>query len=601
MKPEKEKKPSVFQRLTPYMGKRRVLFPLSYLLSVISAVTGVLPFVYIRRVVYEVMQEVTARDYVAIRHAAWMALFFAVLTVVIYFFALMVSHFAAFQVEIGLQEQTMRRIFAKPLGYFSTRSVGKIRKVVQDGAGATHSFLAHNLPDVAGAVVTPVILLVLMFVIDWRLGLACLLPTICGYLIMAMMQGRGIGKEFQKKYFDSLEEMSAESVEYVRAIPVVKTFGQSIHSFKRFYGSIINYRDWVSKYTIAWRKPYSLYTTVMQGAAFCLVPVAILILRSGGATPETVANFVFFLVIAPTFAGSMMRIMYLDQNKMMVTTVLDRLDGLLDFPEAVYGTEPVSPENADLCFEGVSFTYDGATGKAVDNVSFTVPTGKTVALVGMSGGGKTTVARLAARFRDADAGKISIGGVPIRDYPKKQLMDTVAFVFQNTKLFKKTILENITYGTEDYTREALDAAIDMSQSREIIDALPEGFDTMIGHTGTFLSGGEQQRIALARAILKDAPVILLDEATAFADPENEQRIQKALQFLRQGKTCLMIAHRLSGITDVDEILVMDAGRIVQRGTHAELAAIDGPYRTMWTEYRASADWTMGVTKGGDRE
>jgi ATP-binding cassette subfamily B protein len=524
---------------------------------------------------------------------AWLAFASALAGVIVYFLALMSSHLAAFHVEVGLQKTAMQKIMHLPLGFFDVHSSGKIRKIVNDGAGTTHTFLAHQLPDMAGSVVSPVILLALIFAIDWRMGLASLVPIALGFITMKFMMSNE-GRTFQKAYFDSLEEMSSESVEYVRGIPVVKTFGQSIFSFKRFYSSIIRYKEMVLAYTLLWRAPMSFYTVIMQSAVFFLIPASIFLIGRGASSALVLADFVFYILISPIFTMLLMRSMYFQQNSLIAEQAIDRLEGLTDYPEMQYSNSAKNLDSYSLEFRDVSFSYDGADKKAVDQVSFRLNEGETIALVGASGGGKTTIARLAARFWDADEGSVSLGGVNVRDIPKKELMNCISFVFQSTKLLKGSLRDNIVFGKDGVTEAEIQSAIDASQSREIIDGLPDGLETVIGSKGTYLSGGEQQRIALARAIVKNAPVVLLDEATAFADPENEHLIQKALRELSRGKTTLMIAHRLTSVLYADHILVIDDGRIAEEGTHAQLLEQGGLYTTMWNEYQQSVAWKIGT-------
>ncbi len=400
------------------------------------------------------------------------------------------------------------------------------------------------------------------------------------------------GKKYQQAYFDAMEEMSSEAVEYVRGIPVVKTFGQSVYAFKRFVGSITRYRDMVISFTLMWRNPMSFYTAIMQSTAFFLVPFAILFITNGGELTKVITDFIFYLLIAPSFTLLFMRSMYFQNYATMAKETIDRFDATLDFPDMLFKEESEKPKTYDLEFKDVKFAYPNTKTNAVDGISFKINEGETVALIGASGGGKTTIARLAARFWDIQSGEITIGGHSIKDLSRKNLMDSVSFVFQNTKLFKKSLRDNIIYGRENADEQSIQKAIDLSQSREIIDNLPDGLETHIGKEGTYLSGGEQQRIALARAILKDAPIVLLDEATAFADPENEHLIQSALQELSKNKTTLMIAHRLTSVQNVDKILVIDKGKIAEQGTHDELLSAGGIYKQMWEEYQKSVAWTV---------
>jgi ATP-binding cassette, subfamily B, bacterial IrtA/YbtP len=590
---QKEKKKFILKRFTPYMGKKKVLLPLSLVLSAISAVLNILPFVLVWFVIRNILSVPDSTDMSGVGFYAWLAFASAVAGVVVYFLALMSSHLAAFHVEVGLQKVGMEKIMSMPLGFFDKYSTGKLRKIVNDGAGTTHTFLAHQLPDMAGSIVSPIILLILMFIVDWRMGVASLFPLVLGFITMNFMMNAE-GKKFQKMYYDSLESMSSETVEYVRGIPVVKTFGQTIFSFKRFHDSIMKYKEMVHAYTLLWRKPMSFYTVIMECASFFLVPIAIILIGRGASLPVVIADFVFYMLITPIFTVLLMRTMYFQQNAMIAEQAIDRLDNLLDYPDMNFTESPKNLREHSLEFRNVVFSYDGSSQRAIDKVSFKLNEGETIALVGASGGGKTTIARLAARFWDVDKGEVLVGGINVKDIPKKELMDNISFVFQTAKLFKGSLRENIVFGKENVNSRTINQAIDFSQSREIIDNLPDGLDTVIGSKGTYLSGGEQQRIALARAIVKDAPVILLDEATAFADPENEHLIQKALRQLSRRKTTLMIAHRLTTVQNVDRILVIDKGRIAEEGSHGELLNGDGIYKAMWDEYQKSIAWKISA-------
>ena len=589
----KKKKEFVLKRFTPYMGKKKALLPLALVLSGISAVLNILPYVLVWYIARDILSSSQDIDISNISFYAWLAFASAMGGIVVYFCALLSSHLAAFRVEVGLQKVGMQKIMSMPLGFFDQYSSGKMRKIVNDGAGTTHTFLAHQLPDMAGTVVSPIILIVLILTVDWRMGLASLVPIILGFITMKFMTSTK-GKQFQKNYFDSLEEMSSESVEYVRGIPVVKTFGQSIFSFKRFYNSIIRYKEMVHAYTLLWRKPMSFYTIIMQSAAFFLIPMAIFLVGNGENLALVLADFIFYLLISPIFTMLLMKSMYFQQNSMIAEQAIDRLDTLLNYPAMSYSKSPKTIKSHSLEFKNIAFSYEGTDKRAVDGISFKLSEGETIALVGASGGGKTTIARLAARFWDADEGEVLVGGINVKDISKKELMDNISFVFQSTKLFKGTLKENIVFGKKNVTEADIRNAVDSSQSQEIIEGLRDGLDTVIGSKGTYLSGGEQQRIALARAFVKNAPIVLLDEATAFADPENEHLIQKALKELSRGKTTLMIAHRLTSVRNVDKILVIENGQIAEEGTHEALMSKGGLYKTMWDEYQQSVAWKIGA-------
>lgn len=580
------------------MGKRKVLLPAAMLLSALSALAGMLPYILIWLIVRELLEhgEITSSGNVVTY--AWWAAGMAVASIVLYFAALMSSHLAAFRVESNLRKEAMRQIVRMPLGFLDINTSGRIRKIIDDNAGVTHSFLAHQLPDLAATFLVPLVAAILIFVFDWILGLACIVPVIIAMLVMGFMMNAE-GRQFMKSYMTSLEEMNTEAVEYVRGIPVVKVFQQTIYSFKNFHRCIMNYNKMVFGYTRMWEKPMSLYTGIINGFVFFLAPLAILLIGYSGNYASVLLNFFLFVLITPVFSQSIMKSMYLNQALGQASEAIGRLENLVAYEHLTVVEHPQPVKEFSIQFEKVSFSYPGANQKAVDDVSFTIPQGNTVALVGASGGGKTTIARLVPRFWEATEGKVLIGGINVREIAPEELMKYISFVFQNTKLFKTSLLENIKYGNPDATMEEVERAVDMAQCREIINKLPLGLNTKIGTEGTYLSGGEQQRIVLARAILKNAPIIVLDEATAFADPENEHLIQQALKELTKGKTVLMIAHRLSSITDADNILVIDKGKIAEQGTHANLLGKQGIYYHMWNEYQQSVRWTIGKEVSND--
>jgi ATP-binding cassette subfamily B protein len=582
-------------KLQAYMTGRKALLPGALALSAISSLAGMLPYLFIWFIVRELFIAGAGFSPGRIYTYAWWAVGTAIAGILLYFAALSFSHLAAFRVEANMRRQAMRKIVHMPLGFFDNNTTGRIRKIIDDNASITHSFLAHQMPDLAGAILTPLTAFVLIFVFDWRLGLACLVPIIVAMMLMGFMMG-GKGRYFMQSYMTSLEEMNTEAVEYVRGIPVVKVFQQTVFSFKNFHNCIMKYMDMVSAYTRMWEKPMSSYTVIINGFAFFLVPVAILLIGHSGNYTPVILNLFLYVLVTPVFGQSIMKSMYLSQALGQAGEAVTRMENLTSAAQLSVPASPKPIIGHDIRFINVSFTYPGANQKAVDRLDFTIPAGKTVALVGASGSGKTTIARLVPRFWDASEGQVCIGGTDVKDIDPKELMNHISFVFQNTRLFKTSLLDNIRYGNPSASLETVERAVDLAQCREIIDKLPDGLNTKIGTEGTYLSGGEQQRILLARAILKGAPIIVLDEATAFTDPENEHLIQQALAKLTKGKTVLMIAHRLTSVQGADAILVIDKGKITEQGTHQELLDKQGIYATMCSEYQQSVQWTIKASR-----
>ena len=579
------------KRLGAYMGRRKWLLPCSVGLSAVNCLLSLVPFILLWLVVRMLLTAERDLADTPLWDYALAAFIVSVTNVLLYFAALILSHLAAFRIETNMRRKAMQRLMRVPLGFFDTQNTGRMRKIIDEDSGQTHTFVAHLLPDVASCVVAPIGIIVLLFSVDWQLGAAAMIPLIGAIGIMGYMMNPK-NNQFQRLYLDAQEKMGAEAVEYVRGIPVVKVFQQTVFSFKRFYDSIISYRDLVIKCTLVWHTPMSFYILAINAFAFVLVPTAIILIGHGGDTTTIVANVILYVVIAPLIASNVMKAMYLSQDLFMANEAVERLEQLTHIAPLSQHDDPKRAEAYDIRFNNVSFRYEGAEKDAVSHINLTIPEGKTVALVGASGSGKTTIARLIPRFWDVRQGSVTIGGVDVRDMRKDELMRNVSFVFQNTRLFKTSLIENLRYGNPDATTEQINRAIDLSQSREIIDRLPQGLDTVIGAEGTYLSGGEQQRIVLARAILKDAPIVVLDEATAFADPENEQLIRKALAHLTQGKTVLMIAHRLTTVQDADSIVVVNDGEIVEQGTHEELLSEAKYYHRMWNEYQQSVSWKL---------
>lgn len=522
----------------------------------------------------------------------WTAVIVSAGGIVIYFLGLLCTHSAAFRVSKNMKKAALEHIAELPMGFFDRQTSGRLRKIIDENTELTETFLAHQLPDMVGALVLPVAVLILLFIFDWRLGLLCLLPMVISFIFQSrMFVGKNAG--FMKTYLDTLEEMNAQAVEYVRGVPVVKVFQQTVFSFKNFYHAIMKYKDFASGYSLNCRVPMVGYTIASNGAAFVLIPAAILLLKNTADPVQFLLDFMFYILFSPLCASIMGRIRYVAEASMQAGQAAERLDMVLKEPVLKEPEVSRKPENTSVSYVDVSFTYTGTAGPAVDHVSFSIPAGNTVALVGTSGGGKTTAASLLPRFFDADGGKVCIGSVDVRDIKTQELMNYVAFVFQDTHLFKASVRENIRLGRPTAAEKEIITALHMAQCDDIIAKLPNGIDTVIGEKGIYLSGGEQQRLALARAILKDAPIIVLDEATAFADSENEAAIQKAFAQLTHNKTVLMIAHRLSTVKNADRIHVMEDGRLVESGTHQELVKLGKIYAKMWNDYQSSIRWKLG--------
>lgn len=586
---------SNLSRLMGYAGRHRILTYLSWALSAASALLALVPFWYLWRIIHDVL-EVSPRFERAGQVAGygWAAVGFAVLSILIYIAALMCSHLSAFRVAANIRKDLMRHIASLPLGVIEKYGSGKLRRIVNTSSSATENYLAHRLPDKAGAIATPAGLLFLLLAFDWRLGLLSLIPVVLGFLIMMKMTGSGMERKMEE-YQNALADMSNEAVEYVRGIPVVKTFGQTIFSFKRFKASIDNYEKWVIAYTKALRLPMMFYTTAINGVFAFLIAGGIFFSR-GGVTKELLLNLIFYIIITPVIGTTLTKIMFMSEDGMIVGDALGRIDEVLKERPLPESGKKYVPLEASITLEQVTFSY--GEGNALEDVSLSIKEGQTVALVGPSGGGKTTLANLAARFFDPQKGKISIGGIDIREIPKETLMEQVSFVFQNSRLLKDSILENVRMGRPGASREEVRQALRAAQCQDIVEKLPNGMDTVVGADGVYLSGGEQQRIAIARGILKNAPILILDEATAFADPDNEVRVGQALSELSKGKTVVMIAHRLSSITKADRIYVLREGHIEEQGTFRQLLAENGLFARMWKNYSEAAQWKITKEKIG---
>ena len=584
------KKQSNLSRLLTIAGSYRYLTYASWILSAISALIALVPYYFIWQVMREVLE--VAPDFSRaqnLTYNGWMAVMFAVIAVLVYIAGLMCSHLGAFRIATNLRLQSMNHIVKLPLGFAEHFGSGKLRKIVNESSAATETYLAHQLPDRANALATPCGLLVLLFVFDWRLGLLSLAPVLLGFLIMMAMTGKEMQQKM-KEYQNALDDMSNEAVEYVRGIPVVKTFGQTIFSFKKFKDSIDRYKVWVIAYTKQLRTPMMFYTAAINGVFVFLIAGALLFTQDQ-VTTEFLLNLVFYIIITPIISVTLTRIMFQSENAMIVDDALQRIDSVLNLEPLKETAHPKHPKDGSVELEQVHFSYDGEK-EVLKGISISIPAGQTVAFVGPSGGGKTTLANLISRFFDPQSGTVRVGGVDVRDIPKEELMNTVSFVFQNSRLIKASIFENVRLGKPEATREEVMAALKNAQCDDILEKLPDGMDTVIGTKGVYLSGGEQQRIAIARVMLKNTPIIILDEATAFADPDNETRVQAAFSKLSQGKTVIMIAHRLSTVAGADQIYVVKDGQIAESGSSRELMERGGLFARMWKNYQTSVQWKV---------
>lgn len=587
-----QKKQSSLSRILSYAGEHKKLTLLGCILSALSAVLGLIPYVCVWLAARNVLEAWPSPSGVSgLSRWGWTAVWTAIGSIALYFAALMSTHIAAFRTARNIRRTSMAHVLKLPLGFFTGNQSGRLRKLIDDNAGLTEDLLAHKLPDLAGTIVTPVAAIVMLFLFDWKMGLLCLVTMVLALLSMCLMMG-GKNAGFFHRYQKEIERMSGEAVEYVRGIPVVKMFQQTVYSFKAFYAAIRDYSDLASQYAMSCRIGQTCFLTFINGAFALLIPAALL-LSSGRDVRTVLVNFIFYALFAPACGQMINRIMYMSEAVMEADEAVGRLDEIL-------GQEPMEeskvqkrPANAAVSFDHVSFTYPGSDRPALNDVSFSVLPGQVTALVGPSGGGKTTAASLIPRFWDTDSGTVAIGGINVRELNTEDLMRQVAFVFQDTRLFKESLLENIRASRPEASRDEVLSAARAAQCDDILEKLPQGLDTVVGTKGIYLSGGEQQRIALARAILKDAPIVVLDEATAFADPENEHQIQKAFEALTKNKTVLMIAHRLSTVQNADSIIVLSDGRVIEQGSHESLLALHGVYTGMWEDYQRSAQWKVG--------
>lgn len=575
--------------INSYAGGHRHLITVGRILAAVSAFMALVPFYDLWRII---RIAVMGEDPAGIAPIAWTAVAWTVGSLLVYIGALMCTHIAAFRVQASMRSSLMHRIMTLPLGVFDEDGTGKIRRTVNDSTAATETFIAHNLPDKSVAAATPIGLAALLLIFDWKIGLICVIPAIIGFAFMMSMMGKGM-QEKMAEYQNALDTMSSEATEYVRGIPVVKVFGQSVHSFTRFKKAIDGYGKWATDYTLMLRPKMAAFMTCIN-AVFAFIVLAAYLFSGGGMTNELILNIMYYIIVTPLFTVTLTKIAYSGEQEMVVQDALKRIDNILSVEPLAEAQRNETPEDNSVELTGVCYRYKDAVSDAVHDLNISIKAGEHVAFVGPSGGGKTTTAELVARFFDVTEGSIKIGGADIRNIPQDRLMNYVSFVFQDSRLLKTSILENVRLARPDASEAEVLAALEQAQCRDIIEKLPDGINTVIGTKGTYLSGGEQQRISIARAILKNAPILILDEATAFADPDNEMKVQAAFETLAKGKTLIMIAHRLSTVTDADRIYVLDNGEVAESGSHAELMQKSGLYSRMYEEYTRSVDWKVNA-------
>ena len=584
------------QELMKYSGKYKIFTYLSLILSGISSVLALIPFVYIWKIIKEVIEVMpNFQNATSIVHNGWMAVIFAIISMIIYFVGLICSHMSAFRVASNMRKKAMEHITKIPIGKIEEIGSGKLRKIVNESAGGTETYLAHQLPDMAGALVTTICMLIFLFIFDWKLGIVSLIPTVMGFFAMKKMMGKQMADDIGK-YQNSLEVMNNEAVEYVRGMPVVKTFGQSVYTFKRFKNSIEDYEKFCMAYTKKARKPMIEFQVSVNCIFAFLIAVTLLVVGKGTVSQSFLLNLLFYIIYAPILTTTLTKVMFMSENTMLVTDCIKRINSIFEIKPLSENKTKEKIKDNSIELKNVKFKYDNAEDNAIDNISMKIKANSTIALVGPSGSGKSTIANLIARFYDVNEGKILIGGVDIKNIKKEELMNTVSYVFQNSKLLKTSIYENVRMAKPNATKEEVIEALHLAQCDDIIEKMPDGIDTQIGSKGVYFSGGEVQRINIARVILKNSKIVILDEATAFADPENETKVQKAFENLGKNKTVIMIAHRLSTIKNVDEIYVINNGKIKEQGTHEELIGKGGIYSKMWNDYNTSIAWKVGEEK-----
>ena len=587
---------NAFLDLLSYSGKYKYLSIIGCILSAVSAVLLLIPFIYIYQIIEQLLTTIPNYNVDLIQNLAFTALMYGIASIVIYFFALMSTHLSAFENEKNMKNKALEHLLKLPLGYFSTHTSGSLRKIIEYSTSQTESFLAHLLPDMIGAITTPIVFFAMLFYFDWKLGIVCIIPLIFAFISISRMFTDDHA-DFMMKYQTHLENMNSEAVEYLRGIPVTKTFQQSIYSYKNFHDAIVNYGKFVKEYSFSMQLPMTTFTLSVHGFFILIIPIGIL-LCTNPLNVHTLLNLIFYMIFTPICGVMINKIILVSQSWMTAKQALDKINEILDEKTLPNPSNESIPENNCIELNNVIFDYDNGDGDkhTIDDISLTINEGETVALVGPSGGGKTTLAQLINRFWDVDGGRITIGEVNIKEIPQNKLNEMISFVFQDSNLFKDTIYNNITMN-RDFTQDEVMNAVKDAQCEEIINKLPDGLDTVVKQEGLYLSGGEQQRIALARALLKDSPIVILDEATAFTDPENELQVQKAINQITKNKTVLIIAHRLSTIRNVDKIFVIDEGKVVECGTHEELTNNNGLFNKMWDEYNKSVQWKIDNTGG----
>lgn len=591
----KKKEPSALGRLLSYAGNFRKLTYQSLLLSGLSSILSLMPFVYLWKIIKEVLEvQPDFSKATGIVHNGWMAVLFAVLSWLVYIAALVCSHGGAFRTASNMKKALMEHIARLPVGFADEMGSGRVRRTVTDVTSSTETLLAHNLPDMASAIVLPVSMVVMLFLYDWRYGIACLIPVLLGFAAMMKMAGPAM-KEDIRLYQNSLERMSNEAVEYVRGVPVVKTFGQTVFSFHRFKSSIDDYRDFCMHYTKTMRRPMLAYIVLINSAFAFILCLTLFLIRGENYQTDILLNFLFYLIFTPAIATSMNKVMFMGENNVKAADAVSRMDHILHLsplPEPEY---PREPKGSSVELRNVTYRYSPDAAPAVSHLSLKADRNEIIALVGLSGSGKTTVAGLISRFFDPQEGQVLIGGTDVKEISKETLMKHVAYVFQDSRLLKRSIADNLRIARPDATDRELMEVLRKAQCTDIIERLPDGIHTVLGSKGTYLSGGEQQRIAIARTMLKGADVVILDEASAFADPECEMQVQKAFQEMARGRTVIMIAHRLSTIRNADRIYVLQDGKVKEEGKHEALLEENGLYASMWAEYQKMVNWKVGET------